>query len=133
MRHHSQFRVSFGDCDPAGIVFYPNFFRWLDACFHEYLAGHGGHEKVCESVGSIGLGLMDASARFRRPVKPGDVLTVVITGFEWSEKSLTLRYEGRLGDTVAMTGTEVRGMFIRTETGLRGGEMAPLRAILDPA
>ena len=23
--------VQFGDCDPAGIVFYPNFQRWIDA------------------------------------------------------------------------------------------------------
>ena len=22
--------VQFGDCDPAGIVFYPNFQRWMD-------------------------------------------------------------------------------------------------------
>ena len=24
-------RVEFGDCDPAGIVWFPNFFRWIDA------------------------------------------------------------------------------------------------------
>jgi len=24
-------RIEFGDCDPAGIVFYPNFQRWMDA------------------------------------------------------------------------------------------------------
>ena len=23
--------VAFGDCDPAGIVFFPNFSRWMDA------------------------------------------------------------------------------------------------------
>ena len=22
--------VTFGDCDPAGIVFFPNFSRWMD-------------------------------------------------------------------------------------------------------
>ena len=24
-------KIEFGDCDPAGIVFYPNFQRWIDA------------------------------------------------------------------------------------------------------
>jgi acyl-CoA thioesterase FadM len=24
-------KVEFGDCDPAGIVWFPNFFRWIDA------------------------------------------------------------------------------------------------------
>jgi 4-hydroxybenzoyl-CoA thioesterase len=33
MARTTQFRVTiqFGDCDPAGIVFYPNFQRWMDA------------------------------------------------------------------------------------------------------
>jgi 4-hydroxybenzoyl-CoA thioesterase len=26
-----QVRVEFGDCDPARIVWFPNFFRWIDA------------------------------------------------------------------------------------------------------
>ena len=26
--HFTQFTVEFSDCDPAQIVFYPNFFRW---------------------------------------------------------------------------------------------------------
>ena len=26
-------RVDWGDCDPAGIVFYPNFYRWMDRGF----------------------------------------------------------------------------------------------------
>ena len=36
--HSLSVGVSFGDCDPAGIVFYPNFFRWFDRCFHHFLA-----------------------------------------------------------------------------------------------
>jgi 4-hydroxybenzoyl-CoA thioesterase len=33
--------VSFGHCDPAEIVFYPNFFRWFDAAFHSFLESSG--------------------------------------------------------------------------------------------
>ena len=25
-------RIQWGDCDPAGIVFYPRYFEWFDAC-----------------------------------------------------------------------------------------------------
>ena len=31
LRHTTRFTVEFGDCDPAQIVFYPNYFRWMDA------------------------------------------------------------------------------------------------------
>lgn len=30
-------RVEFGDCDPAGIVWFPNFFRWIDAASRHFL------------------------------------------------------------------------------------------------
>jgi 4-hydroxybenzoyl-CoA thioesterase len=26
-----EIKVQFGDCDPAGIVFFPNFSKWMDA------------------------------------------------------------------------------------------------------
>ena len=29
--HIHRVDVHFGDCDPAGIVFFPNFSRWMDA------------------------------------------------------------------------------------------------------
>ena len=29
-RHTTQFTVEFGDCDPAQVVWFPNYFRWMD-------------------------------------------------------------------------------------------------------
>ena len=39
--------VSFGDCDPAGIVYYPNFFTWVDRCFHTMLHEKLGAMRLC--------------------------------------------------------------------------------------
>ena len=37
--HTSAFRIEFGDCDPAQIVFYPNYFKWMDiAALHFFNA-----------------------------------------------------------------------------------------------
>ena len=33
--------VEWGDCDPAKIVFYPNFFRWMDAASWAFFAANG--------------------------------------------------------------------------------------------
>ncbi|HIL88646.1 MAG TPA: acyl-CoA thioesterase, partial [Deltaproteobacteria bacterium] len=30
MRHTYPVRIGWGDCDPAQIVFYPNYFAWFD-------------------------------------------------------------------------------------------------------
>ncbi|MFL6695326.1 MAG: acyl-CoA thioesterase, partial [Ramlibacter sp.] len=34
-------RVEFGDCDPAGIVWFPNFFRWIDAASRHFFIACG--------------------------------------------------------------------------------------------
>ena len=36
-----QLHVEFGDCDPAGIVFYPNYFRWMDVGTRRFFASCG--------------------------------------------------------------------------------------------
>ena len=125
--HSLSYRVTFGDCDPAGIVFYPNIYGWFDRCFHDWLAGFGGHAEICRDLGAVGAGLMSASADFRRPMRPNDDITVAMTIRDWGRKSLTLDYQLRMGETVTATGTEVRGLFKAGEHGIVAGEMSALR------
>lgn len=126
-----QFTVAFGDCDPAGIVYYPNIFRWMDATFHAALDRHGGHKAVCERLSAMGLGLIDAKASFQAPMLPGDALSVTPVSMEWGRKSLTLVYRGQVDGRVTFNGQEVRGLFIGAPDALRAGPVAPLRAILE--
>ncbi|MCW1930983.1 acyl-CoA thioesterase [Pararhodobacter zhoushanensis] len=129
--HSLTYTVTFGDCDPAGIVFYPNIYGWFDRTFHDWLAGFGGHQAICTELGAIGLGLMQADAKFRRPMQPNDTVTIAMTVRDWGRKALVLGYEVTMGETVMATGEEVRGMFKRTEQGLSAGEMAALKALLE--
>lgn len=124
--------VSFGDCDPAGIVFYPNTFRWMDAAFHAQLRAFGGHERICRDLGAIGLGLIDASAAFQSPLCDGDRLDLETSFTRWGRKSFTVQHRGLVGDRLAFTGQEVRGVFTRTDAGLISSGIDRLRAILEP-
>lgn len=123
--------VSFGDCDPAGIVFYPNIFRWMDAAFHKMLRQYGGHQKLCTKLGGLGLGLVDASAQFRSAIRDGDLLEVHGTINEWSRKSMTLTYQGHVGERLAFEGREVRCLFTKGESGIVTGDIGALRTILE--
>lgn len=123
--------VTFGDCDPAGIVFYPNIFRWMDAAFHNWTRPLGGHTAICQRLGAVGLGLMDASAAFKAPIRDGDTLEVAIAAIDWSEKTMTLNYTGRVGDRLAFEGREVRGLFKLVERGIVAAELGELRDILE--
>ena len=131
--HSLTYAVTFGDCDPAGIVFYPNIYGWFDRCFHDWLRPFGRHADLCARMGAVGLGLMQADAKFHRPMRPYDQITVTMRITGWGRKALSLAYEVRAGETVTATGTEVRGLFKQTEGRMIAGEMADLRALVDPA
>lgn len=120
--------VTFGDCDPAGIVFYPNFFRWLDATFHAWLrAGFGGHGALCKELGAVGLGVMKSEIDFRSPATDGGILRLSLTGIDWEPKVFRLQYQAHVGERLVLTGAETRGMFVRTDNRMKAGDMAPLR------
>jgi 4-hydroxybenzoyl-CoA thioesterase len=122
--------ITFGDCDPAGIVFYPNYFAWFDRTFHDWLRQFGGHTNICTSLGSLGLGLMEVSAKFRAPCKDGDTLDLHLTIEAWDRKALRLSYEGQIAGRTAVIGQEVRGLFKTSPTGIMAGDMQELKAYL---
>lgn len=124
----SEIRVSFGDCDPAGIVFFPNYFRWTDALFHLFLdIKTGGHARLCKDVGAVGLGLMSVDMSFRLPVAPGQLLSVRLDGLDWQDKALTLHYSGHVGDRLAFRAKENRGVFLLEDERMRAGTTDALR------
>ena len=123
--------ITFGDCDPVGIVFYPNTFRWMDAAFHKFLRPFGGHAKLCASLQSVGIGLVDASAQFQRPLRDGDQLTIDMQITNWGDKSIKFAYEGSIEGRRAFSGKEVRCLFMHTKAGIVAGDLAKLREILE--
>lgn len=124
-------RVSFGDCDPAGIVFYPNILAWLDRTFHDWLWKFGGHDALCKRLGAVGMGLMEVSARFLRPMRNGDDLTIDLAIEEWRGKSVTITYEIRSGENLMATGRETRGLFAQGEAGMIVASLDSLRDVLE--
>lgn len=123
--------VSFGHCDPAQIVYYPNFFRWFDQCFHGLLTDRaGGHRQVCAVLNSSGIGLVDVGARFLSPATAGDVMQLQLRFDTWAERTLRIAYDGWVGDRQILTGHEIRTVFVERDGRLRAGETAPLKALL---
>ena len=130
MRHlTTEFEVEFGDCDPAGIVFYPRFFAWFDATFQRWLrASDIDQASIRSRFDAVGTGLIDARASFKAPVRPGDRLTVSLISLAWQDRVLTVGYEGRVGGKTVIEGEEMRGMFVERDGRLR---LAPLDGLRD--
>ena len=124
--------VSFGDCDPAGIVYYPHFFRWFDGTFHGWLRASGHpHEELCRKLGASGFGLMDVGAGFRGPVRDGDHLVISARIEEWATRFVRIRYEGHVQGKLVVEGFEKRGVFLTDGGKLKAGDVSVLKPILD--
>ena len=103
-------RVEFGDCDPARIVWFPNFFRWIDAASRHFFVTCGvppWHETE-KSMGIIGTPLVDTHAKFMKTASYGDVLQIHVTVPEWRPKSFVQRYRVTRDGVPIMECEEVR-------------------------
>lgn len=108
--HISHFSVEFGDCDPAQIVFYPNYFRWMDAASLRFFRSFGvpTWREMEAETGIIGIPLVDASARFARPASYGDAIEVETTIIMLLGKSFVMKHIIRRDSEILVEGREVR-------------------------
>ncbi len=107
--------VQFGDCDPAGIVFFPNFSRWMDEASLAFFMACGvpPWRELVKTRGIIGTPLLEINTRFKRPATYGETIEVHTTVEEWSAKTFRHRHVVKRGDTLLCEGTEVRAFCIR--------------------
>jgi 4-hydroxybenzoyl-CoA thioesterase len=110
MSHHVvEIPVRFGDCDPAGIVFYPHYFEWFEAgCWSMFESAGLGRRKLVEEYGIVGWPLISSQSQFRAPAGEGDVLAVHVTVTRWGNSSFEVAYTVMRGDVLICEGHERR-------------------------
>jgi 4-hydroxybenzoyl-CoA thioesterase len=101
--------VEWGDCDPAKIVFYPNYFVWFDAAMTALLeAANWPYTRLQERFGVIGLPLAEASARFLRPSKFRQPLEIRSQVEQWEERRFVVLHQAYRDDVLLLEGRETR-------------------------
>lgn len=107
--------VQFGDCDPAGIVFFPNFSRWMDEASLAFFMARGvpPWRELVKTRGIIGTPLLEIHTRFVKTATYGETVEVHTTVEEWKAKTFRHRHVVRRGDDLLCEGTEVRAFCIR--------------------
>lgn len=112
-------QVQFGDCDPAGIVFFPNFSRWMDAASLSFFmqCGLPPWRELVKTRGIVGTPLLEINTRFVTAATYGQTLTVRTHVEEWRAKvfvqlhRMTRTDDG--GETLICEGREVRAFVHR--------------------
>ena len=121
--------VQFGDCDPAGIVFYPNFQRWMDAASLSFFmqCGVPPWRELVKTRGIVGTPLLEIATKFVTAATYAETLTITTHVESWAAKAFVQYHRITRGETLICEGRETR-VFVRRDSD----NPDRLRAILVP-
>ena len=109
IRNNHTITVLWTDCDPAGITFYGNYYRWMDeAAYYLFKSVGIRWEEWRSRFDALGIPLISAHADFKSPSKMGDEMTVESFVSEWGTSSFTISHRFMIGDRLAADGWEKR-------------------------
>lgn len=109
-------RIEWGDCDPAGIVYYPRYLAFFDACTCALIERALGMTKpeYLKAYGFDGHPLVNAHARFIIPTTFGDDVTIETTAVAFRRSSFDIRHRLLKHGKLAVEGSETR-VWIKTD------------------
>lgn len=112
---HISIDVHWGDCDPADIVFFPNFSRWMDASSQSFFlqCGVPRWRELETTRGIVGTPLLEINTKFYRPATYGDRLEVHTCVEEWRDRVFIQHHRVQRGETLLCEGRETRAFVVR--------------------
>ena len=101
--------VEWGHCDPAGIVFFPQYLAWFDDCTTALFL-HAGMpiQTLFKQHGVIGFPIVDLRTRFILPSKFGDELIAESTVTKFGKSSFVVRHQISKAGALAVEGFATR-------------------------
>ena len=106
--HKLALDVRFGDCDPAGIVYFPRFFDFFHQAMESWFPTHlglGYDELICER--KLGFPAVHTEADFKRPSRFGESIEIHQRVTQLGRTSIHFAYEVHGPDGLRATGRSV--------------------------
>ena len=102
--------IEWGDCDPAGIVYYPRYFEMFEACIASLFERATGLTKyqMLRRYEFAGYPVVQARAQFLAPAKYGDDVIAETTIAEFRRSSFDVQHRVLNAGRLAVDGFETR-------------------------
>lgn len=95
--HSVSFRLTYADCDPAGIVYYANYYRWMEHVHTEWWFLRGlRFDALAERYG-VTMVTRAANAEFEYPLRLFDVVECSMYSDHLGHASFTQRFDFHTG------------------------------------
>lgn len=102
-------RIEWGDCDPAGIVYFPRYFEYFDRCTAGLFEAVGYLKPALLAEFDIaGFPVVDVHANFRMPSRFGEDVLIHTSIPEWGRSSFRVHHRLMKGDALAVECFETR-------------------------
>jgi 4-hydroxybenzoyl-CoA thioesterase len=111
-------RIEWGDCDPAGIIFYPRYFEIFDASTAALFERALGMSKfaMLKALPFSGFPLLTTHAKFLKPTRFGDEV-IVESSIGFGRSSFTVEHRISLDGALCAECQETRVWVIRDGGG----------------
>jgi 4-hydroxybenzoyl-CoA thioesterase len=101
--------LHWSECDPGGIIFSPNYLRWMiDGVTDMFLSFGIDPHRLLEGGLRCGLPVLEQQLRYRQAARLHDSIEHVIEVAKLGTKSLTFEHRMYRGETCLMEATDVR-------------------------
>ncbi len=102
-------RIEWADCDPARIVFYPNYFAWFDDANWTLFAKAGFPPEILYNEFKFaGMPIVEAKSKFLGPSRFFEEITIASHVAGWREKTFDVVHRVFNKGTLAVEGMETR-------------------------
>ena len=94
--YEDEFAVRFGDCDPARIMYFPNYFDYFHAAMEDFFRDRldTQYHLLLEHK-RVSFPTVRLEVNFSAPVRFGDAVTIAVEVVRIGRSSVDLRYTGR--------------------------------------
>ena len=102
-------RIEWGQCDPAGIVFYPQYLIIFDSSTGWLFERSGlTPSRMRQRYNLVGMPIVEVGVRFMKPCHFDDDIVVETEVSEWGRSSFTVRHRILKAGALALDGFEKR-------------------------
>jgi len=108
-------RIEWGDCDPAGIVFFPRYFAMFDTSTTYLMERAIGMSKFdyLKAYNFLGHPIVETHARFRVPTRFGDEVAIETAVAACGRSSIKIEHRLTKAGVLAVEGFETRVFVAR--------------------
>ena len=93
--YETRFRVRYAETDQMGVVYYANYFIWMELGRAEYFRAVGGRYKDMETADGILLAVVDAQCRYLFPARYDEQIAVLTKIVRANRRMVHFEYEIR--------------------------------------